>query len=469
MSMNKYTILLAALFLGSAPLCRAAETPADTTQQAADKYNISFHESWTEQQRADMLHMYKLLSVDVPQEILGMAAMYDAIELDAVEAMSAQDIADALANKIEENRQRIEQGASMAEKIAARTATYPFRQLLKKTAAAGHGNISNKDGCTLAWIAIRLGKPEMVKELVRRGADPNAQLIMEDYILQPSPASEDLLCAIVGQSPMCESAGMTPEQYLELLQWMLENGADPNKSHPAMLSLCCQMEMAIHHSCTCTAIILDKLNSIPAECQEELARTMLEAVPESWSTFEHLFRKGLLTQEGIEYNESIFFALGMDAHADTPEKMEKLIALGFDPNYIPSQRKREEFASEEEYVDYMAEYCGDTPPLMHMIDDLAMLRELEEDPQTALQIRLQCLEVLLRHGATAELSESDLPRDEEARTKVAALLKQYNVPVLPDEVEEEDEEDEEEYDAEEDEEYSEDEEEYADEEESEDA
>ena len=375
--------------------------------------------------------MYKLLSVDVPAETLSEQA--SAIERAVVQATMA-----------------------------------PMLNILKKTAATGRGDIYGSDGNSLAWMAVRLGKPEMVKELVRRGTNPNAQLIMEDYILQPSPASEDLLCAIVGQSPMCESAGMTPEQYLELLQWMLENGADPNKSHPAMLSLCCQMEMAIHHSCTCTAIILDKLNSIPAECQEDLARTMLEAVPESWSTFEHLFRKGLLTQEGIEYNESIFFALGMDAHADTPEKMEKLIALGFDPNYIPRQRKREEFASEEEYVDYMAEYCGDTPPLMHMIDYLAMLR-LEEDPQTALQIRLQCLEVLLRHGATAELSESDLPRDEEARTKVAALLKQYNVPVLPDEVEEEDEEDEEEYDAEEDEEYSEDEEEYADEEESEDA
>ena len=409
--MNKHAILLATLFLCSAPLYQAAEKPAVSTKKAttkkatakktANKKNtITFHASWTEQQRADIQHMYKLLSVDVPAETLSEQA--SAIERAVVQATMA-----------------------------------PMLNILKKTAATGRGDIYGSDGNSLAWMAVRLGKPEMVKELVRRGANPNQQMTVVGMNM-----GEDLLSAIIGQAPLCTSVHMVPEEYAELLQWMLENGADPNKSHPEMLSICCKMEM-MNGSCTCSALVLDKLDSLTANRQEDLASTMLGWIPDSWAAFEHLFKKGIFTQKGIECNESIFCSLSTHAPNDAPEKTEKLIALGFNPNYIPPLRDRKEFDSDKEYKDYVEEYCGDTPPLVFLIDNLGMMGITDEALQKVQQIRLQCIEIILRHGATAELYESDLPSEEPLRTKLAAMLKQYNVPVLPDEVDEEEYEDDE--------------------------
>ena len=428
--MNKHAILLATLFLCSAPLYQAAEKPAVSTKKAtakktANKKNaITFHESWTEQQRADIQHMYKLLSVDLPAEMHG-------------------------------------EQASPIEKAAARATIAPMLKVLTQSAATGRGDIYGKDGISLAWLAIRLGKPQMVKELVRRGTNPNQQMKFLG-----TEMGEDLISSIIAQSPVSETVRMIPEEYAELLQWLLENGADPNKSHPHMLNICCQKEMFTYNRCTCTTLVLDKINSLTAEQQADLATTMLRNIPDSGAAFEHFFKKGLFTQKGVECNESVFFVLGMDA----PEKMEKLIDMGFDPNYIPPLRDRKEFDRDSDYEDYLSDYCGDTPPLVFLIDNLGMMGITDEDLQKVQQIRLQCIEIILRHGATAELYESDLPTEEPLRTKLTALLKQYNVPVLPDEVDEEeyedDEDTDEEYDDSEEEEYTEDdEEEYSEEDE----
>lgn len=403
--MSKHATLITALFLGTAPLYPAAEHPAAEhpaapTTQTASKDAITFHQSWTEQQRADLLHMYRLLSVDLPAEMHG-------------------------------------EQASPIDKAVARATIAPMLKVLTQSAATGRGDIYGKDGISLAWLAIRLGKPQMVKELVRRGTNPNQQMTVVGMNM-----GEDLLSAIIGQAPLCTSVHMVPEEYAELLQWMLENGADPNKSHPEMLSICCKMEM-MNGSCTCSALVLDKLDSLTANRQEDLASTMLGWIPDSWAAFEHLFKKGIFTQKGIECNESIFCSLSTHAPNDAPEKTEKLIALGFNPNYIPPLRDRKEFDSDKEYKDYVEEYCGDIPPLVFLINNLGMMGITDEALQKVQQTRLQCVEVILRHGATAELYESDLPSEEPLRTKLAAMLKQYNVPVLPDEVDEEEYEDDE--------------------------
>lgn len=442
--MNMQSALYTALLLCTAALCPAANTPTPSSAHKQNKHNISFHESWTPQQRADLLHMYHLLSVDLPKYMIQSAKASEAISIDVDENDTSEQIAEKLCTALEENHRRAkEEEGSLAERAVARAATLPMRNLLKKTAAAGRGDVYNKDGLSLAYLAIRLGMPELAKELVRRGADPNKRYYCGTDLHVAGPAYEDLLCAAVGQQPLCETAILTPEQAADMVQWLLANGADPNKSQLSMLSLCCQMEMILHNRSTCTTLILDKMHTLPAEQQAELAAAMLWHVPGSWDTFEHFFRKGIFTREGMEQNCSFFNSL--ICCPDAPAKIEQLIALGFDPNYIAPRRSRKEFESAAAYQDYLDEYGQQLPLLEILINDTVFADNEEE-----FALRLQCIETLLRHGATAELYESNLPEDEEKRAKILTLLQQYNIPVLSEEVETDEEEIEEDYEEDED-------------------
>lgn len=174
------------------------------------------------------------------------------------------------------------------------------------------------------------------------------------------PAYEDLLCAAVGQQPLSDTAILTPEQASNMVQWLLANGADSNKSQLSMLSLCCKMELILHNRSTCTALILDKMHTLPAEQQAELAAALLWHVPGSWNTFEHFLRKGTFTRESMEQNCA--FLSSLICCPDAPAKIEKLIALGFDPNYIAPRRSRNEFESAAAYQDNLDEYGQQLPP-----------------------------------------------------------------------------------------------------------
>lgn len=443
-SMNMQSALYTALLLCTAALCPAANTPTPSSAHKQNKHNISFHESWTPQQRADLLHMYHILSVDLPKDMIQAANTSHELSIELEEGDTSEQVAEKVAAALEENRkQAAEKEPTMAERAAARAATLPMRNLLKKTAATGRGDVYNKDGLSIAYLAIRLGMPELAKELVRRGAEPNKRYYCGTDLHVAGPAYEDLLCAAVGQQPLCETAILTPEQAADMVQWLLANGADPNKSQLSMLSLCCQMEMILHNRSTCTTLILDKMHTLPAEHQAELAGAMLWHVPGSWDTFEHFFRKGIFTREGMEQNRSFFSTFTYCP--DAPEKLEKLIAMGFDPNYTPPRRDRKEFKNDTEYEEYLDEYYeGERSPLLVLLTEIAFAEDEEE-----FSLQLQCMETLLRHGATAELEEFHLPQDEAKRAKIMSLLQQYNIPVLSEDDEAEDEEENDEEDEEE--------------------
>lgn len=444
-SMNMQSALYTALLLCTASICPAANTATPSSAHKQNKHNITFHESWTPQQRADLLHMYHLLSVDLPKYMIQSAKASADISIDVDENDTSEQIAEKLSAALEENHRRAkEEEGSLAERAVARAATLPMRNLLKKTAATGRGDVYNKDGLSLAYLAIRLGMPELAKELVRRGADPNKRYYCGTDLHVAGPAYEDLLCAAVGQQPLCETAILTPEQAADMVQWLLANGADPNKSQLSMLSLCCQMEMILHNRSTCTTLILDKMHTLPAEQQAELAAALLWHVPGSWDTFEHFFRKGIFTRKGMEQNRSFFSTFTYCP--DAPEKLEKLIAMGFDPNYTPPRRDRKEFKNDTEYEEYLDEYYeGERSPLLVLLTEIAFAEDEEE-----FSLQLQCMETLLRHGATAELEEFHLPQDEEKRAKILTLLRQYNIPVRSEEVETDEEEIEEDYEEDED-------------------
>lgn len=73
--------------------------------------------------------------------------------------------------------------------------------------ATSTGNIADSKGNTLLMAAAFSGNLAVVKELVERGADVNAQ--------RPNFGSTALISAVSGDSP-------------EVVQYLLDNGADPN-------------------------------------------------------------------------------------------------------------------------------------------------------------------------------------------------------------------------------------------------
>lgn len=337
----------------------------------------------------------------------------DAIN-DIINAENPDEISDETA---ERTIQKAMKECSLADRLAIRAAINTMLRVLRNTAKSGRGNVYNKNGLSVAYLAVRLGMPDLAKELVRRGADPNQRYDIGEKI-EGSRAYQDLVVATVARSPLCETATLTAEQAEELLEWLLSNGADPRQSHLPMLMLCCRLEMQIHGSCTCSAMVLERLESLPAEWQALLAGDLLGNVPESWPVFEKLYNKGIFTRQGTESGVGFLHQVVTGTAADTPPKTEKLLALGFNPN------------REDE---------NGNSPLRFLMSAM----QITEDEQE-LNRQLQCLEVLLKGGATDEIYDYELPENRILRDKITTLLRQYNISVLTEEEDEEDTEDEEE-------------------------
>lgn len=398
--------------------------PAQAPEQSNE---LTFHESWSAQQRTELQHMYDLLGNEVPNNLIS--------QQDSAADVVNEVISGLVDTPTQTDKPGEEDSPSLMDRISARLALSTWRTLLRKTAASGRGDIYNTDGLSLAWIAARLGKTEMVKELVRRGADPNRPYCVR---AQGFDIQESLLGAVAAQSHLGEELRMTPEQAEELVHWLLDNGADPNKCQLKSLGLCCQLEMRIHHRATCTELILSRMNTLHEHMQCTLAATLLGCVPNSWDTFEKLYNQGIFTRQGMEEVESVLCGFMQNYTDDHPQKLENLLKLGLNPNYAPEAREEDDFESEEafdEYTDLFTSY----PPQRPLIHTLLAISTYEDEPEY-ISAYMQCLEILLRAGATAEVKEHMLPENTELRNRITELLKQHNIPILTEEEEDDDEE-----------------------------
>ncbi len=413
----------------STPEPTEKKTPAQEQRPQAPvpSSNLIFHESWTAQQRAELQHMYDLLGNEVPDNLISCK--------DSVDDVVNEAISELVGTPMQTDKPEENDSPNLMDRVAARLALSTWRTLLSKTAASGRGDIYNKDGLSLAWVAVRLGKTEMVKELVRRGADPNRPYCVR---AQGFDIQESLLGAVAAQSHLGAELRMTPEQAEELVRWLLDNGADPNKCQLKTLGLCCQLEMRIHHRATCTELILSHMNTLPEHMQCTLAASLLGCVPNSWATFEKLYNQGIFTRQGMEEVESVLCGFMQNYTDDHPQKLENLLKLGLNPNYAPEAREEDDFESEkafDEYTDLFTCY----PPQRPLIHTLLAISAYE-DEQEYVSVYMQCLEIMLRAGATAEVKEHMLPENTELRNRITELLKQHNIPILTEEEEDDDEE-----------------------------
>ncbi len=432
-------------------MCSESEpAPTSESQQAKATENedsLTFHESWSEQQRADLLRMYCMLRIDVPATAADSAAL-----MESMVNMVADHMADNFSEWDEAEFERLYQAERKKYPpeftLFCQTVIEPWLKLLRETAATGRGDVYGKDGASLAWLAVRLCMPDMVKELVRRGADPNQKYIPPAMEGARISIQEDLLSTIVMHSPLCQSADMSPQVRKELVDWLLANGADPNKSHAPTLLSYCSWGVGLHRSTLCAEPILLKLESIEPAAQKELAVHLLRYVPDNGALFEKLHNKGLLQLQNMHLYGNILSDLGnmlsdTETTPDISQKMHLLLTLGINPNAMPEVLSQNDFESEEafeEYTDQFEEYPPEHP-LRSIFYSLLDNEDANGD------LPLQCLEMLLKAGATTEFYESELPDTPRLREKIVALMQQYHVPILSDkedneEYEEEDDEEE---------------------------
>ncbi len=397
--------LVSAAFFGSAVVYLQPQSPQLI-------YPLSYHKSWSPEQRQSLHHLRNMVRDAVPQEA-------------TTEALAPPMMSAYIAPLIKRPFTDI----GWLYYTNYKREALKICHLIQQVAATGRGDVYDTGGGSPAYFAIHLGMFELAKELVRRGADPNHPY-MTDSGFTPKPTYETLLChAVSGPAARCISDN-TYKQTTDMVQWLLEHGADPNKNHHTMLTVYCQMEMLTYGRCDGTELILNKLHSISHAGQCAIASTMLQEVDGSWNKFEKWYNKGLFTREGLEGTHSALHYIITGNASDTPQKIERLLRLGFNPNHMLHIKQECDFESSAEYEQYVEQLdeLPAEPPLLRAMSNLRICSETDT-PQQQTDKALQIVEILLKYGATAELHEEDLPKHEPTRAATLHLLKKYNLPV----------------------------------------
>lgn len=373
---------------------------------------LIYHKSWSPEQRQSLHHLRNMVRDVVPQEA-------------TAEALAPPMLSAYIARLI----QCPFTGIGWLYDTQHKREAHRLCHLIQQVAATGRGDVYDENGYSPAYMAIQLGMFELAKELVRRGTDPNHPY-MADMGFTPKPTYETLLCHAVSGPAARYVSGNTYEQTTDMVQWLLEHGADPNKNHHTMLAVYCQMEMLTYGKCDGTALILSKLRNLSHAGQSAIASTMLQEVDGSWNEFEKWYNKGLFTKAGLEGTHSALHYIINGNAADTPQKIERLLRLGFNPNHVPQSKQECDFESSVEYEEYAAQLdeVPPEPPLLRAMTYLRICAEADA-PQQQTEKALQILEILLKYGATAELHEVDLPKHEPTRAATLHLLKKYNLAV----------------------------------------
>lgn len=110
-----------------------------------------------------------------------------------------------------------------------------IHDMLSQVAASGRGDVYTADGLSAAHFAAHQSMPELLRELVLRGASPNAAHPSEsggpESVFQAA-----ICCAPIIPADTDEDRLSQPER-LELLGWLLEHGADINRNSARSLML----------------------------------------------------------------------------------------------------------------------------------------------------------------------------------------------------------------------------------------
>lgn len=293
-----------------------------------------------------------------------------------------------------------------------------WRADLKKVAKSGSGEACNpapgRLGITLAQVACLCHRFELVKELVRRGADPN----------QGIPHTETLFqTAIICQPwPHVEKEYPPVEERLELLDFLLEHGANVNGDSEqesnqtlilAYMSAC--MDSAEQPDAgLMLEYLLDNGLTLRNEVDIQIIASMLRAKNTLPALHRIIFEKKTLNADDHTLH---FYALLAALGCPEPDALRKLSwvldVLGVDPNIVDDPSA--------------------TPPRAAYTSALFELRTAtaleDEEENRIIDNSLTALDMMLARGLqlTPQTAQSYLPRDPIIRERYLEILSRYGV------------------------------------------
>lgn len=395
---------------------------------------LSFHESWTPEQRAELQALHD-------NHVKGMVRDYLALQ----EKLDA-----ALSNIKDSPRKEFAAGLIKQEffplhdlpafiqyielSIGFRPVCIRMDEVLRHVAATGRADYyCAENNLSAAYIAARCGKLDLVKELVLRGNDPNLPLRIR-------PEGEDDANALCYETVFQASIACVPyfsgeapplTQRLELLDWLLAHGADINayarqgRENMALLiaTIACMHEneqlppeqrgllllWLLDHG---LQVDVDRdsgfLNKQLAACNPSLLPRIMEKVYPSSPTPE---QKARILRSFLESGVQ-------DKAAKVRWALE---VLGADPN-LPIMREK----SDEEDLDRQ-----ETPTMKLAVPRVFL--PLEEEDEAEFNEQLAALDILLAHGGRMDRPGSDAPEIPALRERYFEVLRQNGIDLqMPD-------------------------------------
>lgn len=342
-------------------------------------FDIEFHPSWSEEERAAILRLDEKLRGEYE-------TLYSFLDDVSWAELAA------------------ETRAHMAETV----------RLLEDVAACGRGDVYGRDGCQPAWYAAWMNEGLLVKSLVQRGANPNKPYRLPGLAADAPLLESDVLCAVVSHAGCSsrEMSEMDAKEALELAEWLLSNGADWRKSPQARLAPCVVMgAMNSHEEDAAAAAELAtrmciRMKGLPDDWMSSLVSALMNQRHVSGLPYlRRLEAAGLLPGRVLETDDGSVLRFLHISHPYAEENLRWLLdEMKLDVNYrgmTPPEPVRSA-AGEEAAYEFRRMY-----PLS------SILRYKIAPKSAAERARcLACLELLLQRGARycrADFGEKNIP------------------------------------------------------------
>ena len=285
----------------------------------------SFHESWSEQQRADLLamdeelrHNTKLAAVPVVYEVENMG----------------HSLVPLLNNWLGERNV-----ASVA--LNYREFVAPARQALHEAIRTGRGDIFTLRGEPLAAWALRLRKPELFLELVKRGADVNREfetLVPLGTCVTRTLTIEALAAEYITERTQETALGKAQATRARLLHEL--QAYKPELGKPHLEASVCQAiclavlddypeaaQWALHHGYTPSPQSRHQICCLL--CLENEQKTLRELLKEP------SMREEIIYQGQANTTLQFLFMVEKIAMRDKQELARLLLEAGTNPNLLP--------------------------------------------------------------------------------------------------------------------------------------
>lgn len=323
-----------------------------------------YHESWSPERRADIEQLQELMLQEQTKLML-------------------QELPEQYDAKEEQRQARL------------------IRKMLRRVAESGKGDIYIEEGFSAAHLAAHQSMPELLRELVLRGANPNAV-----HKSSPDFVESVFQTAISCVSLTPDTERLTQQERLELLGWLLEHGADVNlnSDYSLMLALMADMIDEWHHDeLSVPGGSLEWLLDHGLTPQGERAQNLICMVIHqrgSLPCVRRLAQKGYLNLQDTQLLNTLLKNAITSPESDSAEKARWALALGAQPESA-------------------MQLCRSNILLYGDSDDAEDFAHYTAT--------LQTLDALLDYGAELQDIPGLLPHDEPQKSLLLEMLEKHNL------------------------------------------